>query len=137
MSTLLLSFFENFFIFFYFFLFFLFLYECPPPGIPETAPPARPGRGSDWSCGAERRKKTGTGRQLGKRKGADAAEGHEERSNEAEAGTPESTTAGSVWNPAVPPVWRKKATPPKKRNGINSDYNFTAGIHSSLLRAIS
>ena len=42
--------------------------------------------------------------QAGKRKEADAAEGQEERSNEAEAGTPESTTAGSLWNPAVPPV---------------------------------
>ena len=31
----------------------------------------------------------------------------------------------------------KKATPPKKRNGITSDYNFTAGIQSSLLQAIS
>ena len=52
-------------------------------------------------------KRPGMGRQLGKRKEADAAEGQEERSNEAEAGTPESTTAGSLWNPAVPPEWRK------------------------------
>ena len=49
-------------------------------------------------------KRPGMGRQLDTRKEADAAEGQEERSNEAEAGTPESTTAGSVWNPAVPPV---------------------------------
>ena len=42
-----------------------------------------------------------------KRKEADTAEGQAERSNEAEAGTPESTTAGSLWNPAVPPEWRK------------------------------
>lgn len=82
-------------------------------------------------------KSPGRGRQPGKRKEADAAEGQEERSNEAEAGTPESTTAGSLWNPAVPPVWRKKPLLQKKRNGIASDYNFTAGIHSSLLRAIS
>ena len=52
-------------------------------------------------------KRPGMGRQLGKRKVADAAEGQEERSNEAAAGTPESTTAGSLWNPAVPPEWRK------------------------------
>ena len=48
-------------------------------------------------------KRPGTGGQPDKRKEADAAEGQEERSNEAEAETPESTTAGSVWNPAVPP----------------------------------
>ena len=48
-------------------------------------------------------KRPGMGRPADKRKEADAAEGQEERSNEAEAGTPESTTAGSVWNPAVPP----------------------------------
>lgn len=53
-------------------------------------------------------KRPGMGRQPDKRKEADAAEGQEERSNEAEAGTPESTTAGSLWNPAVPPEWRKK-----------------------------
>ena len=52
-------------------------------------------------------KRPGTGRQAGKGKEADAAEGQEERSNEAAAGTPESTTAGSLWNPAVPPEWRK------------------------------
>ena len=75
------------------------------------------------------------GIQLGKRKEAEAAEGQEERSNEAEAGTPESTTAGSVWNPAVPPECRKKPLLQKKRNGITSDYNFTAGIQPSLLRA--
>ena len=59
-------------------------------------------------------KRLGTGRQLGKRKEADAAEGQEERSNEAEAGTPESTTAGSLRNPAVPPEWRKKPLLQKK-----------------------
>ena len=73
--------------------------------------------------------------QADKRKEADAAEGQEERSNEAEAGTPESTTAGSLWNPAVPHVWRKSHSSKKKRNGITSDYNFTAGIQPSLLRA--
>ena len=57
--------------------------------------------------GAERRKDRGMGRLADKRKEADAAEGQVERSNEAEAGTPESTTAGSVWNPAVPSEWRK------------------------------
>ena len=52
-------------------------------------------------------KRPGMGRLADKRKEADAAEGQEERSNEAAAGTPESTTAGSLWNPAVPPEWRK------------------------------
>ena len=52
-------------------------------------------------------KRPGMGRPADKRKEADAAEGQEERSNEAAAGTPESTTAGFLWNPAVPPEWRK------------------------------
>ena len=72
-------------------------------------PACEPARGSDWR-GALRsgtEKRPGMGRQLDKRKEADAAEGQEERSNEAAAGTPESTTAGSLWNPAVPPEWRK------------------------------
>ena len=69
-------------------------------------PACEPGRGSDWrgalQSGTEKR--PGMGRPADKRKEADAAEGQqEERSNEAEAGTPESTTAGSLWNPAVPP----------------------------------
>lgn len=81
-------------------------------------------------------KRPGMGRPADKRKEADAAEGQEERSNEAAAGTPESTTAGSLWNPAVPPEWRKSHSSKKKRNGLASDYNFTAGIQSSLLRAI-
>ncbi len=59
-------------------------------------------------------KRPGTGRQAGKGKEADAAEGQEERSNEAEARTPESTTAGSLWNPAVPPVWRKSHSSKKR-----------------------
>ena len=57
--------------------------------------------------------------QADKRKEADAAEGQEERSNEAAAGTPESTTAGSLWNPAVPPEWRKKPLLQKKEEWHN------------------
>ena len=36
-----------------------FYFFIDATGIPEAAPPARPGRGSDWSCGAERRKDRG------------------------------------------------------------------------------
>lgn len=64
-------------------------------------------------------KRPGMGRQPDKRKKTDAAEGQSERSNEAEAGTPESTTAGSVWNPAVPPEWRKSHSSKKKEEWHN------------------
>ena len=51
--------------------------------------------------------KTGDGNTTGKKEGGGCGGRTRERSNEAEAGTPESTTAGSLWNPAVPPEWRK------------------------------
>ena len=43
------------------FFWFSFIFFMNAPGIPEAAPPARPGHGSDWRgararCGAERRK---------------------------------------------------------------------------------
>ena len=81
-----------------------------PINTPALTKPRRP-RGPDAEVigGPQGALRSGTEkrpwmvRQADKRKEADAAEGQEERSNEAEAGTPESTTAGSVWNPAVPP----------------------------------
>lgn len=80
-------------------------------------------------------KRPGMGRQPDKRKEADAAEGQSERSNEAEAGTPESTTAGSYGILPCRPNEKESHSSKKKRNGITSDYNFTAGIQPSLLRA--
>ena len=106
MSTPLFTFFEKFFIFFDFFYFFI---DAPPPAFLKPRRPRGPdaevigGARLEGALRSGTEKRPGMGIQLGKRKEADAAEGQEERSNEAEAGTPESTTAGSLWNPAVPP----------------------------------
>ena len=63
--------------------------------------------------------KTGDGNTTGKKEGGGCGGRTRERSNEAEAGTPESTTAGSLWNPAVPPEWRKKPLLQKKEEWHN------------------
>ena len=91
--------------------------KAPPPAFLKPRRPLGPdaeviGGARALRSGTEKR--PGMGIQLGKRKEADAAEGQEERSNEAEAGTPESTTAGSLWNPAVPPEWRKSHSSKKE-----------------------
>ena len=87
-------------------LFDFFYFPINTPALTKPRRPRGPdaeviGRARALRSGTEKR--PGMGIQLGKRKEADAAEGQEERSNEAAAGTPESTTAGSLWNPAVPP----------------------------------
>ena len=76
------------------------------------------------------------GRPADKRKEADAAEEQEERSNEAEAGPRKARRQVPYGILPCRPNGEKSHSSKKKRNGITSDYNFTAGIQSSLLRAI-